>query len=202
MSSAAKPRRSGDRHRTPSVEVERALVDAAYALLEADGPDGLSVRAIAAAAGVAPMGVYNHLGNKNGVVDALFIRGFDALRDAFAEVDGDPLGSLRESCRRYRALALAQPRTYGVMFDQAVAGFTPSPAAWEHACAAFDRLVDMVGGALAAGAIREDDPVEVAQRLWSTMHGAVSLELRHMGFVEDLDGYYERLVDSTLRGLV
>ena len=40
--------------------MEAALLASAAELLEQEGPDGLSVRRIAAAAGVAPMGVYNH----------------------------------------------------------------------------------------------------------------------------------------------
>jgi AcrR family transcriptional regulator len=48
------------RTRTPSVAMEAALLEAAAGILETEGPDALSVRRIAATAGVAPMGVYNH----------------------------------------------------------------------------------------------------------------------------------------------
>ena len=61
--------------RTPSTKIEDRLVAAAFHLLEAEGPEALSVRRVAAEAGVAPMGVYNHFeGGKNGVVDAIFRR--------------------------------------------------------------------------------------------------------------------------------
>jgi len=49
----------GRRSRTPSAEVERELLSAAEAVLVRDGPGGLTVRAVAAEAGIAPMGVYN-----------------------------------------------------------------------------------------------------------------------------------------------
>src|SRR6202161_3568143 len=70
------------RTRTPSVGMEAALLSSAADLLETEGPEGLSVRKIAAAAGVAPMGVYNHFESKFGIVEALFIQGFERLRDA------------------------------------------------------------------------------------------------------------------------
>src|ERR1700761_6459398 len=68
------------RSRTPSADIERELLAAAEAVLVREGPGGLTVRAVAAEAGIAPMGVYSRLGGKDGLVDALLIRGFDWLR--------------------------------------------------------------------------------------------------------------------------
>src|SRR5277367_5713740 len=99
----------GTRTRTPSVDMEAALLAAATEILETDGPDALSVRRIAATAGVAPMGVYNHFESKFGIVEALFIQGFERLgaeMAAMAQIE-DPSEALREGTRRYRSLALA-----------------------------------------------------------------------------------------------
>lgn len=51
--------------------MEAALLSAAVDLLESEGPESLSVRRIAAAANVAPMGVYNHVESKFGIVETL-----------------------------------------------------------------------------------------------------------------------------------
>ena len=64
--------------------MEAALLASAAEILETEGPDGLSVRRIAAAAHVAPMGVYNHFDSKYGIVEALFIQGFERLGEAMA----------------------------------------------------------------------------------------------------------------------
>src|SRR5579864_9740051 len=89
----------GRRQRTPSSKIERELIAAAEAVLIRDGPGAVTVRAVAAEAGIAPMGVYNRLGGKDGLIDALMIRGFDALRVAVAGLDQpDPLDRLR-ACR-------------------------------------------------------------------------------------------------------
>src|ERR1700761_3846826 len=85
--SEATPARRG---RTPSADIERELLTAAEAVLVREGPGGLTVRAVAAEAGIAPMGVYNRLGGKEGLVDALLIRGFDRLRAAVDATGGDP----------------------------------------------------------------------------------------------------------------
>lgn len=191
------------RTRTPSNEIEDAVVGAAVRLLEADGPAALTVRGIASAAGVAPMAVYNHFGGKDGVIERLFVRGFDQLRDAFAGVGGgDPVEDLVEAGRRYRRNALEHPAMYAVMFDRAVPGFEPSEDAKLHALASFDELVRLVRRAMDLGALSPADPVDVSQQIWSACHGQVSLELRGIGFVDDLDGHHERLMQSMLDGLL
>src|ERR1700732_1431042 len=91
------------RTRTPSAGMEGALLTSAADILESEGPDGLSVRRIAAAAGVAPMGVYNHFESKFGIVEALYVQGFNRLREATASIDDiqDPNEALQECGRRY-----------------------------------------------------------------------------------------------------
>jgi AcrR family transcriptional regulator len=191
------------RTRTPSAGMEGALLSSAADILETEGPDGLSVRRIAAAAGVAPMGVYNHFESKFGIVEALFVQGFERLgaeMQAMAQIP-DPTEALREGARRYRALALAHPMAYQVMFLRAVPGFAPSDRAVGNCTGAFDSLVAGVQRAIDAGVIADGPPTETAQMIWATIHGWVSLELLGLGFVEDQDAGYERLCEALLRGL-
>src|SRR5271165_2745825 len=171
------------RTRTPSAGMEAALLASAADILETEGPDGLSVRRIAAAANVAPMGVYNHFESKFGIIEALFIQGFERLREALASITDieDPYEALREGGRRYRTLALAHPMVYQIMFLRAVPGFEPSDHALEVAGAAFANLVTAVRRAMAAGVIADGEPTETAQLIWSSIHGWVSLELMGMG---------------------
>src|ERR1700761_6469932 len=106
------------RGRTPSADIERELLTAAEAVLVRDGPGGLTVRAVAAEAGIAPMGVYNRLGGKDGLVDALLIRGFDLLRASCdAAVGPDATARFYDCGRRYREFALANPHFYAIMFE-------------------------------------------------------------------------------------
>src|ERR1700761_4323006 len=110
------------RGRTPSADIERELLTAAEAVLVRDGPGGLTVRAVAAEAGIAPMGVYNRLGGKDGLVDALLIRGFDMLRAAMeAARDAPPdegiYARLITCGLGYRQFALDNPHFYAIMFE-------------------------------------------------------------------------------------
>ena len=191
------------RTRTPSAGMESALLASAADILETEGPDGLSVRRIAAAANVAPMGVYNHFESKFGIVEALFVQGFERLGEAMATIAAieDPHEALREAGRRYRALALAHPMVYQVMFLRAVPGFEPSIGALEIAARAFDSLAAAVQRAMTAGVIADGSPTDTAQVIWAGIHGWVSLELLGIGFVEDQAAGFDRVCASLLRGL-
>ncbi len=191
------------RTRTPSAGMEAALLASAAEILETEGPDGLSVRRIAAAAHVAPMGVYNHFDSKFGIVEALFVDGFERLRTALAAIADipDPYEALREGGRRYRALALAHPMVYQIMFLKAVPGFEPSDHALEIAARAFDSLAAAVQRAMTAGVIADGSPTETAQVIWAGIHGWVSLELLGISFVEDQATGFDRVCTSLLRGL-
>ena len=192
----------GRRSRTPSAEVERELLSAAEAVLVRDGPGGLTVRAVAAEAGIAPMGVYNRLGGKDGLVDALLIKGFDRLRAAIDSADDpDVRTRLRDGGLRYREFALANPHFYAIMFEDAIPREHESAEVEEHARACFGALVRAVEMASAAGVIAAPDPLEAAQQIWSAVHGAVALELRGLVLTEDPAATYDAFLDTMIRGL-
>jgi hypothetical protein len=51
------------------------------------------------------------------------------------------------------------------------------------------------------GVLRAGDAVGYAQKIWSASHGAVSLELRQIGFMDDLDAQFEGLISTLIDGL-
>src|SRR4051795_9729501 len=99
--------------RTPSRDLEAVLVDAAERVLVRDGLRGMTVRAVATEARVAPMGVYNRFGSKTGLIAAVLVRGFDGLAGSIrATEDADPAERLGNCGRSYRRFALANPQHY------------------------------------------------------------------------------------------
>jgi AcrR family transcriptional regulator len=190
------------RGRTPSADVQRELLAAAEAVLIREGPGGLTVRAVATEAGIATMGVYNRLGGKEGLVDALLIKGFDLLRAACDAATGPDLRARFYDCgRRYREFALANPHFYAIMFEDAIPHEFDNPEVAEHAGAAFYALVRTVELCAAAGVIAAPQPVETAQQIWSTVHGAVALELKGLIQTENPAATYRASLDTLIRGL-
>lgn len=193
---------AGKRGRTPSADVERELVTAAEAVLARSGPAGVTVRAVAAEAGVAPMSVYNRFDGKDGLVEALLVIGFDRLRAAMdGGTETDPRERFRACGLRYREFALANPHLYAVMFGDAIPHDLNSEAVTEHALAALQALIRQVELAAAAGVITAGDPAEIAQQLWNATHGAVSLELKGLVQTPDPAATYRAFLTTLLRGL-
>src|SRR5215213_5805048 len=71
-------------------ETREALLAAAHDLLAREGAAALTVRRIAAAAGVSTMNVYSRFGGKDGVLDALLIEGFEKLTEVINEAHASP----------------------------------------------------------------------------------------------------------------
>lgn len=146
-----------------------ALLQAALLVLQRDGAAALTVRNITTEAGCSTTGVYTYFGGKHGLVEAIYVQGFDSFDDAVSA--SYAAGDLLESGRAYRRWALANPTHYLVMFGRAVPDFVPSAVAHERASRSFDGLVEAVTRAGAA------DPAASAYHLFATVHGYVMLEL-------------------------
>lgn len=104
------------------------IVDAALRLLEEDGPDAVSTRAVSSAAGVQAPTIYRLFGDKQGLLDAVAAHGFAsylASKTAAAPSD-DPVQDLREGWNAHVGLGLAHPALYRLMYARTDPG---SPAA-------------------------------------------------------------------------
>jgi AcrR family transcriptional regulator len=137
----------------------REIVATGRALLEAEGPAGLSMRRIADALGIRAPSLYKHLPDKAALEAALIADGFAELAERFEADNADPyaLG------RTYRAFGREHPHLYRLM----TAGRLPRerlPAGLE------DRAAQPV--VLAA----QGDP-DKARALFAFAHGMTILEL-------------------------
>jgi AcrR family transcriptional regulator len=184
-------------------EQGQALLDAASHLLAAEGAGALTVRRIAGDAGCSTMGVYSRFGNKDGVVDQLYMEGFRRLIESMDSVGdtGDPLEDMRQCGLAYRRNALENATYYLVMFARAVPGFVPSDEAKMVSHASFERLVERVRRCQEAGQYVEGSPAEMAEVIWGAIHGHVMLELVGMRATgDDPAARYEHMLDVLERG--
>lgn len=178
-----------------------SLLGAALSLLEEGGSEAITVREVATRAGVAPMGVYSRFGNKDGLIEALFVSGFTGLQEEITAARGaDARSRLRNGCLAYRRFAVANPHLYELMFRQ-MHELELSPESLETAERSFAHLVERVEDAASAGLIRADDPVDVAQRMWNALHGGVSLEIAGVTFSNDPERTFAAMIDTMLSGL-
>lgn len=167
-------------------ETSEALIAAAHRLLAEAGPDALTVRRIATEAGMSTMNVYSRFGGKDGVIDALYVDGYQRLIAAVRAVPttDDGVADLANVAAVFRTWSLENPAYYGIMFSSRVPGFEAAPESVEIARTALVDLVERVRTAQERGQIAGTDvcdPTEIAAWLWATCHGMISFELEGTG---------------------
>jgi AcrR family transcriptional regulator len=156
-----------------SADMRARLVRAALTVLRRDGAAALTVRNITGEAGCSTTGVYTYFGGKPGLVEAIFLEGFDSFDDAVRP--GLVAGDLPAAGRAYRRWALDHPTQYMVMFGRAVPDYEPSARAMERAQQSFAELTEGV-----ARAAPGPDADRRAYHLFATVHGYVMLEMAGM----------------------
>ncbi len=171
--------------RTPSEKIGPDVLHAARDILNAEGLDGFTVRAIALRAGVAPMAIYNHFEGMNGVIEALWVEGFTALREAQSITSPSAADDLLGAAFAYRTFALENPGLYTLMFLHRFRGFQLSIAAAHVAAQTFQEIVAIVERGQSEGIFEDVHPRDAAQVIWSACHGYVSLELLGINFAND-----------------
>ena len=185
-------------------DVSTTLLESASRLLTDEGPGALTVRRIAAESGMSTMNVYSRFGGKQGVVEQLFLRGFALLATEMSTVPftDDPRSDLSACGAAYRRFALEHTTLYAVMFEQVVPDYDPSETALASGLATLQHLADRLQRCIDAGIITPAPALHLAAIVWSTCHGAVSLELKQkLAVAIDWEAVYRDACDNVVRGL-
>jgi AcrR family transcriptional regulator len=113
-----------------AVDTRGRILEAAAALLVAEGRDGLSTRAVSAAAGVQPPALYRLFGDKDGLLDAVAAYGFDEYLKSkrAAAPTGDPVEDLRNGWDLHVEFGLSRPEFYVLMYGDARPGRSSTSA--------------------------------------------------------------------------
>jgi AcrR family transcriptional regulator len=147
------------------------LCDVAEKLFAARGPDGVTMRQMADALGVSSMTPYRYFKDKDDILAAVRTRAFNRFAAAMESARAQ-----HRSGNPYLDFALANPAAYRLMFDVS----QPTFAEYPELVQAMDRARLTMGGGLRelAASGRFSGDVDLAAYVyWSTMHGAVMLEL-------------------------
>jgi AcrR family transcriptional regulator len=184
----------------------RELVAAARSVVERDGIEGLTLRAIAREAGVSHGAPLRHFPGLATLLAALSAEGFQQLYasveasvvDAGAGADGR--ARLAAGGRGYVRFALAHPGVFSVMFRGELIDHTYPPLG-EYGSRAFNQLVALVEDAQSEGWAAGEAPRHVAVVVWSLVHGVATLWLH--GGVQSVSGELDldelgRITDALL----
>jgi AcrR family transcriptional regulator len=102
---------------SPRDRTRGQLVEVAAELLAAQGPDAVTTRSVALAAGVQAPTIYRIFGDKNGLLDAVVQHGFATYlaRKPPVGTDGDPVAGLRAGWELHVGFGLANPELFRLM---------------------------------------------------------------------------------------
>jgi AcrR family transcriptional regulator len=156
------------------------LTRIALELLEAEGPDAVSTRKVAAAYGASTMAVYSEFGALGGLVGSVVDAGFGMLEELLRAVptSDDPVADLVRLAEAYRDFASVHPHLYRVIYAVSpLAGHRRDGAELLQGAAAFEVMHAVVRRAYAAGRFTVGTPYAAAQQLWIGWHGLVLADL-------------------------
>ena len=144
------------------------LLTAALKVLEDDGEDQFSTRAVCALANVTAPTLYHHYGSADGLLSAAMTEAFaQFLESKKAAVQSpDPVTALREGWDDYVRFAAARPRLYAAMMSRVLNG-AQIPAAEQ----AFALLIKRVAAIAADGRLALA-VAAAADLLWASANAA------------------------------
>ncbi|MEY9927128.1 AcrR family transcriptional regulator [Catenulispora sp. GP43] len=152
-----------EHHTGALTERQRQIAEAARALLDAEGPEGLTMRRVADALGIKAPSLYKHVPDKTALEALVVAEGFleyaEALEAAIADAD-NPLAALAKTYREY---AVAHPHLYRLMNYRPLRRDLLPEGLEERAALP---LLKVIG-----------DDAARARALWAFAHGMVSLEI-------------------------
>jgi AcrR family transcriptional regulator len=180
------------RRETAKQNLRGEILAASREIIAKDGYAALTMRKLAERIGYSPAALYLHFRSREEIAQEVSRDGYAAL---LAELTAatephrkDAAARLRASARAYVEFGLKNPQTYALIFMEDPAYLSAAYAKHSEddpATRAFELLVEIAGGLIAAGLkppktgkpTRAVTPVELAETLWATLHGVVSLKL-------------------------
>lgn len=171
-----------------SPTTRESLLAAATALLDAGGPEGVTLREVGRRAGVSHNAPYKHFADKQALLAAIAAR---ELADyaALLAVEGD----LAATMRAYIARALRHPARFRLVYGPWTVDSIELARAAEEAWAA---LLATVVAAQEAGYLPAGPPHRLANLIRSVTHGAIDLALAGHLTKGDAPTTPEQLVDD------
>ncbi len=163
-------------------DLEHALIDAGLAIVERNGIEALSLRAVARRAKVSHTAPYHHFANKSELLAAVAAAGFDQMVEAIRKQServraDDPFDRLRAVGRGYVQFAMTRPLVFRLMFRPELTRPAEHPRLMEAEGRAFSTLMETMVAIQQSSCIRATDPRPPAAFAWSTVHGLAMLHI-------------------------
>jgi AcrR family transcriptional regulator len=198
--SARKPKGEGHVRRTE-------ILTAAERIFVEHGYEGATIRKIADEVGLSSTALYMHFADKSEMLHEICRGTFEALIASNQRIlveDQPPEARLRRMIEIYIQFGFENPNAYRLTYlTRAVeAPEGEQTVAQETGAELFRSFVAVVEEAVAAGRMR-GDPATIAQVIWASGHGIVSLRITKPYFEwADKDELTRTMLDALFAGLL
>jgi AcrR family transcriptional regulator len=155
-----------------ATNTRRALLDAAAELLDAGGPEAVTLREVGARAGVSRNAPYRHFADKEGLLTAVAVESWDRLAEALrasGAINSAPSIRLQQALTAIVELGRNRPHLYRLMF--VIPERDPGAGA-RAASRAQEEFLSIV-----AAVVGEADARHYGALLFSSAHGIAGLEI-------------------------
>lgn len=153
-------------------DLRRALIEAAYAHVDRDGAETLSLAQLAKALGVSQPAPYRHFPDRNALLAAVAAEGFREFTARLEEAiaSGPKPGVLARMGQAYVAFGTTRPGIYRLMFASPILREAKADEELQRvAYGSFEVLLN------ALNALRGRDRQRRALQIWASLHGVVML---------------------------
>jgi AcrR family transcriptional regulator len=184
-------------------ELRAETLSAARVLIQKEGYEGLTIRKLAKRMECSPMALYSYFADKQALLTALALEGFERLAKRFdATAIRNPLTALRRILLDYIAYAEENPFEYRTLFlsVQTIGELKQTREDLQERNPAFSALFKRVEACVKAGVL-QGDAFAVSTVLWTTAHGAASLLITAKNFpFGSRQQYGEEVIGTILSG--
>jgi AcrR family transcriptional regulator len=190
--------------RGPQNVRERVLA-AAQELFLTEGPKAVSMRKVAAKAGVTAPAIYRHYEDKDELLNEIINAGLEILQrylePAFRAQT--PFERLQLLIDYYLDFALEQPRYFDFAFLAPSHGIRLADELARYNRSTFLFAVQQVHLCMEQGVFVRDDPLETSIMVWAEAHGLVTLfRMERFGAdAAEFRAVFRRTIDRMLQGL-
>jgi len=155
-----------------TARTRRALLDAAAELLDDGGPEAVTLREVGARSGVSRNAPYRHFADKEGLLTAVAVEGWDRLTEALrasGAVSAEPSARLQQALTTIVELGRKRPHLFRLMFVIPERDPGAGARAASRAQEAFLSIV--------AALVGEEDAAPYGALLFTSAYGIAGLEI-------------------------
>jgi AcrR family transcriptional regulator len=192
------------RPREHNDETRERLLRVAGGIIRREGTEGLTVRGLAAEAGVSTRAIYSLFSGLPELIGVLCARSTEAMvrHHEAVPVTDDPISEFLPLALAFRSGAQEQADLYERLYAPTIADDRLAVEYPPQVQRTLARVKDTIRRAILAGQLRPVDDQELFQGLWAIVHGLTSLELRGvLGTPEECDRIWRGTITTHVRGL-